>query len=218
LQVFAIHIDYNNRPESATEAAFVQDWCSRQGVDCRTRVVTECRRADTGRDAYERQAREIRFAFYRQVFAEAHVNSSVSKVGAEADAEAEEDAAHAGVSGGKRWWLSPDGCPPTGAVMFGHHEGDVQENVISNAMRGCSPLELSGMREISVCDGVEIWRPFIAHDKSAIYAFAHKYGVPYFKDSTPSWSTRGKLRSRLVPLLQEMYGDGVLANLSSLAR
>jgi hypothetical protein len=44
-----------------------------------------------------------------------------------------------------------------------------------------------------------------------------RYGVPYFKDSTPSWSTRGKLRTHLLPLLVDMYGAGCLANLANLA-
>jgi hypothetical protein len=34
-----------------------------------------------------------------------------------------------------------------------------------------------------------------------IFGFAHKYGIPYFKDTTPKWSTRGKLRNQLLPLL-----------------
>lgn len=46
---------------------------------------------------------------------------------------------------------------------------------------------------------------------------ACRYGVPYFKDSTPSWSTRGKLRNQLVPLLLDMYGSGCLHNLTALA-
>lgn len=37
------------------------------------------------------------------------------------------------------------------------------------------------------------------------------------QDSTPSWSTRGKLRNHLIPLLREIYGDGCLRNLSMLA-
>ncbi len=41
--------------------------------------------------------------------------------------------------------------------------------------------------------------------------------MPYFKDSTPSWSTRGKLRNQLVPLLIDMYGEGCLRNISALA-
>jgi hypothetical protein len=44
-----------------------------------------------------------------------------------------------------------------------------------------------------------------------------RYGVPYFKDTTPSWSTRGKLRNQLLPLLVDMYGIGCLNNITSLA-
>lgn len=44
-----------------------------------------------------------------------------------------------------------------------------------------------------------------------------RYGVPYFRDTTPTWSTRGKLRRQLVPLLIDMYGTGCLRNISSLA-
>lgn len=102
-------------------------------------------------------------------------------------------------------------------VIFGHHQGDVQENVISNVMHGCSPLQLSGMGPVGVSNGVTVWRPLLGHSKDDIFAFAHRYGVPYFKDTTPSWSTRGKLRSLLVPLLLDMYGQGCLARLSSLA-
>jgi hypothetical protein len=44
-----------------------------------------------------------------------------------------------------------------------------------------------------------------------------RYGVPYLKDTTPSWSTRGKLRRQLIPLLIDMYGEGCLQHLSDLA-
>lgn len=102
-------------------------------------------------------------------------------------------------------------------VIFGHHLGDVQENVISNVMRGSNPLHLSGMTAVGVVNGVNVWRPLLAYPKDDIYDFAHKYGVPYFKDTTPSWSTRGTLRNQLVPLLISMYGTGCLHNLSALA-
>jgi tRNA(Ile)-lysidine synthase TilS/MesJ len=61
--------------------------------------------------------------------------------------------------------------------------------------------------------GVLIWRPLLAHTKDDIYDFAHKYGVPYLRDTTPSWSTRGKLRNMLVPLLIDIYGEGCLSKL-----
>ena len=52
----------------------------------------------------------------------------------------------------------------------------------------------------------------LAHTKADVYAHAHAYGVPYFKDSTPEWSTRGKLRGRVQPLLEEVYGEGYANN------
>ncbi|CAH0522517.1 unnamed protein product [Peronospora belbahrii] len=101
-------------------------------------------------------------------------------------------------------------------MCFGHHRGDVQENIISNMMKGMSLLNLNGMHANSTVNGVRIWRPFLEFDKDVIFEFAHRYGVPYFKDTTPKWSTRGKLRNHLVPLLRDMYGDGFLNNLSAL--
>ncbi|ETV98041.1 tRNA(Ile)-lysidine synthetase, variant [Aphanomyces invadans] len=103
-------------------------------------------------------------------------------------------------------------------MCVGHHRGDVQENVISNMMKGQSLLGLNGMTPSSVVNGVRIWRPLLSVTKDAIFDFAHVFGVPYFKDTTPQWSTRGKLRRRLMPLLQEIYGDGYLNNLSNLGQ
>jgi tRNA(Ile)-lysidine synthetase-like protein len=177
LVLVAVHIDYNNRPESGAEAAFVEDWCQRHDIVFRKRVIAEAKRGVTKRDEYERVAREIRYSTYAQVMQEFGSSS----------------------------------------MMFGHHRGDVQENVISNMMKGCSLLDLSGMHEESHVNGVCIWRPMLAHAKSDIFDFAHRFGVPYLLDTTPKWSTRGKLRNQLMPLLTEMYGDGFLQHLSALA-
>lgn len=62
--------------------------------------------------------------------------------------------------------------------------------------------QLSGMREVGIVEGCLVWRPLLPWRKDAIYGFAHTFGVPYFKDSTPSWSTRYKLRRQLLPLIQ----------------
>lgn len=102
-------------------------------------------------------------------------------------------------------------------IVLGHHKGDLRENVLSNAHKGCGPLDLSGMTAVSQNDGVTLLRPLLPLEKSAVFDYAHTYGVPYFKDTTPHWSTRGKLRNRLMPLLEEVYGEGSMNNLSSLA-
>jgi len=93
-----------------------------------------------------------------------------------------------------------------------------QENVISNSMKGKNILNLSGMGEIGTVNGVCIHRPLIEFVKEDIFDFAHVYGVPYFKDTTPSWSTRGLMRNKLMPLLTEMFGEGFSNNLTSLAK
>ena len=102
-------------------------------------------------------------------------------------------------------------------VMLGHHRGDLRENVLSNAHKGCGPLDLSGMTSVSENDGVTIYRPLLPLEKTEVFDYAHQYGVPYFKDTTPHWSTRGKLRNKLLPLLEEIYGEGSMNNLSVLA-
>ena len=42
--MWAVHIDYGNRPESQAEAQFVEQWCLRHGVSLRVRTITELKR------------------------------------------------------------------------------------------------------------------------------------------------------------------------------
>jgi tRNA(Ile)-lysidine synthase TilS/MesJ len=226
--VAAVHVDYGNRAESAAEAAFVARWCRARGIVLRTRRITEMRRSEARPSC---ETGETGGAPASAASADAASTDTASPPQKRARLSADDPAgARSGARNrrdeyekltrdirfGEYKALMADrtGCP---AIMFGHHRGDVQENVISNAMKGGSVLDLAGMGASSTVNGVEIWRPLLAHPKSDILKFAHAYGVPYFKDSTPRWSTRGKLRGRLVPLLKEMYGEGVLRNLSALA-
>lgn len=104
--VLALHIDYANRPESGREAAYVTNWCETLGITCHVRVVNEVTRGITERDQYEKIARQIRYGFYEE---------SIQSVINEHNTRGES----VEISG----------------VMFGHHQGDVQENIISNIMR-----------------------------------------------------------------------------------
>jgi tRNA(Ile)-lysidine synthetase-like protein len=182
LELVAVHIDYANRPESGTEAAYVQRYCEQLDIAYRCRCIDEVTRGVTARDAYEKIAREIRYSVYREAVQECRRGTAI-EVG----------------------------------VMLGHHRGDLRENVLSNAHKGCGPLDLSGMTAVSQNDGITLYRPLLLLEKTNIYDYAHTFGVPYFKDTTPHWSTRGKLRNQLLPLLEEIYGEGSMNNLSSLA-
>ena len=202
LRIAAVHIDYANRPESLAEALYVQKYCQEclGNVDYHCRRIDEVTRGVTSRDDYERIAREIRYQFYRdtiQIYSDDTNRAPVSRSrGHRIDAT---------------WMNSRVG------VMLGHHRGDLRENVLSNAHKGCGPLDLSGMTSVSLNDGVLLLRPLLPLEKSAVFDYAHAFGVPYFKDTTPHWSTRGKLRNKLLPLLEEIYGEGSMNNLSNLA-
>jgi len=216
LDIWAVHIDYANRPESGAEADFVRRYCERLSISFQCRRIDEVTRGVTARDEYERIARELRYQTYKETIA---------------------------LAGPK----DPSMTPITIGVLLGHHRGDLRENVLSNAHKGCGPLDLSGMTPVSRNDGVVIYRPLLPLEKSFVFDYAHKFGVPYFKgksqnndynekvpivgmehdvsptfaalwiDTTPHWSTRGKLRNQLIPLLEDIYGEGSMKNLSNLA-
>jgi len=103
--------------------------------------------------------------------------------------------------------------PHVRGICVGHHADDVAENVVTNLLKGTCLLSISGMSERSTVSGVPVWRPLLSFDKCAILAFAHTYGVPYFRDTTPDWSTRGKLRRQLLPALEGVFGEGILHTL-----
>ncbi len=105
--IVAMHIDYANRPESGREAAYVQEWSNILGISCHVRTINEATRGVTERDAYEKITRAIRYGFYQDCREKA-LQGEFTPIGKTVN-----------VSG----------------VIFGHHLGDVQENVISNVMR-----------------------------------------------------------------------------------
>jgi len=192
LFIAACHIDYGNRPESATEASFVEHYANEilKLDKCIIRRINEVTRGVTKRDEYEQVSRHLRYDLYRQIRTECITECTQN---------------------------NPQHTILEVGVMLGHHRGDVVENVISNSNKGSGPLDLSGMTALSQNDGVTIYRPLLPLQKTDVYDYSHKFGVPYFKDTTPHWSTRGKLRNKLVPLLEEIYGDGCLQNLACLA-
>ena len=78
-------------------------------------------RGVTNRDEYEKVARDIRYSFYKQCMAEASAIGHSDSSG--------EDKGDSGNNSDNNNKVVLSG------VIFGHHQGDVQENVISNVMR-----------------------------------------------------------------------------------
>jgi len=90
-------------------------------------------------------------------------------------------------------------------VFVGHHKDDIIENIFTNSMKGGNLLDLEVMKEISIIHGINIYRPLLAYHKDSIYKLSHDYHIPYFLDTTPKWSRRGKMRNEIFPLLDDVF-------------
>jgi tRNA(Ile)-lysidine synthetase-like protein len=103
-------------------------------------------------------------------------------------------------------------------ILLGHHKDDIVENIVANVCRGRNVLDLAVIKETSVVNGVKMVRPMINFYKESVYKFAHNNNVPYFKDTTPDWSVRGKYRNKVHSNLEDTFGENVKENLIGLAR
>ena len=92
-------------------------------------------------------------------------------------------------------------------IILGHHKGDIVENTLTNILKGRHILELDVIKEHCIKYDVQIFRPLISIYKDEIYNYAKYFDIPYFKDTTPSWSIRGKLRNKIIPVLNDTFGD-----------
>lgn len=103
-------------------------------------------------------------------------------------------------------------------ILLAHHKDDIIENIFANVCRGRYILDLAVIKEQSVINNVTIMRPLIDLYKSSIYEFASSYEVPYFKDTTPEWSVRGKFRNKIYPLLEDTFSYNIKSNLLGLSK
>ena len=78
-------------------------------------------------------------------------------------------------------------------------------------------MNLSVIKEYSTILGVNIHRPLLNFYKDDIYDYAHYYEVPYFLDTTPDWSVRGKFRRKILPELFNTF-PGLKSNLLGVAK
>ena len=170
LEIYALHVNYNNREESVIEHDFLKKWCSDLGTVRFYDMNVDDMRRETypDRNEYEKILKERRFNFYLSIL-KAH-----------------------DISG----------------IMLGHHKGDVFENVCSNIFKGKDMFNLKKMSMYSEMLGVQLQRPLVGIYKNIIYDFSKIFRVPYFKDTTPKWSVRGRFRNNLLAHLTDIYGRG----------
>lgn len=102
-------------------------------------------------------------------------------------------------------------------VLLAHHKDDIVENIFANICRGRNYLDLAVIREHSIISQIKIGRPMIEYYKTSVYQFADKYQVPYFLDTTPKWSVRGKYRHIISPAIEDTFTFNVKENLINIS-
>ena len=91
------------------------------------------------------------------------------------------------------------------SILLGHHKDDQIENIFHNFMKNKKLFNLKAIDLVGIRNEVDICRPLIDFYKIEIYSFANLYNIPYFNDTTPSWSARGIFRKIIQPALEQSY-------------
>ncbi|KAG1667183.1 hypothetical protein FOA52_004178 [Chlamydomonas sp. UWO 241] len=181
--LIAVHVNFGNRESDADrEERFVRAYCRARGVDLVVRRFDEIQR-----DAC--MANDFRELYETYTKRERHATYLVAHRLLGID-----DAGIASVR-----------------VVLGHHIDDVFENVLVNVANATKLKNLDGMTERALVfgDRIELWRPMIRLEKAVVFAYARRFGVPYFMNTTPDWVQRGILRTRVVPAIREWNPDFV---------
>jgi len=172
IDIIAVHINYNNRPECESECILLKKWCSFLNIKLYIRTITEIKRQEMMdfkmRDLYETYTRDIRYNTY--------INAN-------------------------REYFN-DGC-----VFLGHNNDDEFENIFTNIVSESHYDDLRGMNfesHIKFKDvNITFCRPMLNIEKKDIYKSANFLSIPHFKDSTPKWSQRGKIRDLIRPNIEQ---------------
>jgi tRNA(Ile)-lysidine synthase TilS/MesJ len=105
-------------------------------------------------------------------------------------------------------------------IILGHIKEDVVENVWTNFAKRQHLACLAKMETTEEQLGVTLLRPFLHVEKSYIFEASATIGVPYLKNTTPSWSNRGKFREHFHAAIKAQYGtevdDAVLATAATI--
>lgn len=97
------------------------------------------------------------------------------------------------------------------AVLLGHHADDKAETVLKRALEGATLTALTGPQEVSLVDGVELWRPLLQVRKKEILSWIEERGLTPFFDRTnedPRF-LRARFRQQILPGLAEQFGKEV---------
>jgi tRNA(Ile)-lysidine synthase len=119
-----------------------------------------------------------------------------------------------------RYAALAEAAADTGArVALGHTLDDQAETVLLGLGRGSGPRSVAGMVEQRVAGGATWWRPLLGVRRETTRAACAEQGLPVWDDpwnADPAY-TRVRLRTEVLPRLEEVLGGGVAPALARTA-
>ncbi len=97
------------------------------------------------------------------------------------------------------------------AVILGHQKDDQIETVAKRLFEGASLPNLTGMQEVSLFNGMPLWRPLLNVEKREILQWIANKGLSPFYDSTNDDTTflRNRMRHKILPNLAQEFGKDI---------
>ncbi|MGR3973349.1 MAG: tRNA lysidine(34) synthetase TilS [Candidatus Rhabdochlamydia sp.] len=106
------------------------------------------------------------------------------------------------------------------AVILAHHQDDQAETVLKRVLEGASLEKCTGMTSVSLWNQTVIWRPLLSSKKKDLVRWLEQQGLLFLEDHTnlsPRY-LRGRMRTSLLPYLEEVFGKSVRKNLCLLGK
>jgi tRNA(Ile)-lysidine synthase len=105
------------------------------------------------------------------------------------------------------------------AVAVAHHRDDVAETVLLRLMRGAGAAGLSGMRPRAMVDGLLVVRPLLGLAREDLRAWLRLHNAVWRDDAsnTDISIPRNRVRTSVLPFLEEVFGSGVVRGLAQSA-
>ncbi|MCH9811307.1 tRNA lysidine(34) synthetase TilS [bacterium] len=105
------------------------------------------------------------------------------------------------------------------SLLLGHQKDERAETIIKRFFEGGSLTHLPAMKEESIYEGIKVVRPLLETTKKEVLAYLEKKGATYFVDPTNigEGNLRARMRSSLIPRLEEAFGKNMTDSVCSRA-
>ena len=171
-KIVGCHINYNNRQETDEEVKFLRHICNHLGIRLYIRKIGEINRLK----CKENDLRDVYESYTKRIRFNTYKRVYDIEMGG---------------NGNKH-----------PMVIMGHNKDDCFENILTNIAYMNKYDNLGGINGMSIIDDICIYRPLLNIKKEEIYRNGDKCKYLYLRNSTPEWSQRGKIRDKVLPIME----------------